>query len=108
MKENYSKLLVFLPASASYELPMFVVMFRPSFDQIFHELWKGRVWISFSPFPPSCDTDVSAVFSNEALLYSGARLELVPAGGDTTEVEEVVIVGIVLNVGNEKPGSCKE
>ena len=61
---------------------MFVVLFHLCFDQISHELCKGRVWISFIPFPSSCDTNVFPVSSNEALLYPGVRLELVPVGGD--------------------------
>ena len=61
---------------------MFVVLFHLCFDQISHELCKGRVWISFIPFPSSSKTNVSTVFSNELLLYPGVRLELVPVGGD--------------------------
>ena len=52
------------------------------FDQIFHKLCKGRVWISFLPAPPSCDTNVPTVFSNKLLLNPGVSLELVPVGGD--------------------------
>ena len=61
---------------------MFIVMFHLCFDQIFHELGKRRVWISFLPFPPSRDTDVPTVSFDEALLYPGVGLELVPVGGD--------------------------
>ena len=61
---------------------MFIVMFHLRFDQIFHELGKRRVWISFLPFPPSRDTDVPTVSFDEALLYPGVGLELVPVGGD--------------------------
>ena len=61
---------------------MFVVLFHLCFDQISHELCKGRVWISFIPFPSSCDTNVFPISSNEALLYPGVSLELVPVGGD--------------------------
>ena len=61
---------------------MFIVLSHLCFDQIFHELCKGRLWISFIPFPSSSKTNVSTVFSNELLLYPGVRLELVPEGGD--------------------------
>ena len=71
-----------VPASERYQLPMFIVLSHLCFDQISHELCKGRVWISFIPFPSSCKTNVSTVFSNELLLYPGVRLELVPVGGD--------------------------
>ena len=74
--------MYYVPASERYQLPMFVVFFRLCFDQIFHELCKGRLWISFTPAPPSCDTNVSTVFSNKLLLNPGVSLELVPVGGD--------------------------
>ena len=60
---------------------MFVVSLHLSFDQIFHELWKGRVRISFTPLPSCCHRDFSAVFPKEILLHPCARLELVPVGG---------------------------
>ena len=60
---------------------MFVVSLHLSLDQIFHELWKGRVRISFTPLSSGCKTDFSAVFPEEFLLHPGARLELVPVGG---------------------------
>ena len=65
-----------------YQLPMLIVMFHLCFDQIFHELFKGRVRISLVPFTSSRNTNVSSVCSYEALLYPGVRLELVPVGGD--------------------------
>ena len=61
---------------------MFIVLFHLSFDQIPQELFKGRVRISFIPFTPSCNTNVSAVFPNKVLLDPGVSLELVPVGGD--------------------------
>ena len=61
---------------------MFIILVHVSFDQISHELCKGRLWISFTPAPPSCDTNVSTVFFNELLLNPGVSLELVPVGGD--------------------------
>ena len=81
-KQKIKLKLFSLPASARYQLPMFVVLFHLCFDQISHELCKGRFWISFIPFPSSSKTNVSTVFSNELLLYPGVRLELVPEGGD--------------------------
>ena len=71
-----------LPASQRDELPMFIILPHLSFDQIFHELSKWRLWISCLPVPPSCDTNFPAVYSNELLLNPGASLELVPVGGD--------------------------
>ena len=71
-----------LPASKRDELPMFIILLHLSFDQISHELWKGRVRISFIPAPSSCETNVPTVFSNELLLNPGLSLELVPVGGD--------------------------
>ena len=113
---------------------MFIVLFHLCFDQISHELCKGRAWISFIPFPPSCHTNGSAVFSNEVLLYPGVSLELVPVGGDESgervagdhkgggvlelidvsqspsprpedamELEEVLIIACILDVGNKDP-----
>ena len=61
---------------------MFIIFLHISFDQISHELCKGRLWISFAPAPPSFNTNVSAVFFNELLLNPGVSLELVPEGGD--------------------------
>ena len=61
---------------------MSIVLLHLSFDQISHELCKGRIWISFLPAPPSCDTNVPTVLSNELLLNPGVSLELVPVGGD--------------------------
>ena len=61
---------------------MFIVLSHLCFDQISHELCKGRFWISFIPFPSSSKTNVPTVFSNELLLYPGVSLELVPVGGD--------------------------
>ena len=61
---------------------MFIILVHISFDQISHELCKGRVRISFTPAPPSCNTNVSSVFFNELLLNPGVSLEFVPVGGD--------------------------
>ena len=61
---------------------MFIIFLNLSFDQISQELCKGRLWISFLPFPPSCYSNVPTVFSNELLLNPGVSLELVPVGGD--------------------------
>ena len=61
---------------------MSIVLLHLSFDQISHELCKGRIWISFLPAPPSGDTNVPTVFSNKLLLNPGVSLELVPVGGD--------------------------
>ena len=61
---------------------MFIIFLNLSFDQISQELCKGRLWISFTPAPPSCDTNVSTVNFDEFLLNPGANLELVPVGGD--------------------------
>ena len=61
---------------------MFIIVFNFCFDKIFNELFKARIWISFSPLSPCCDTNVSLVVSNEFLLYPGVFLELVPVGGD--------------------------
>ena len=86
--KSYSELifliiLVFLiPASESYELPMIFVFPHLGFDQIFHKLCKWRVWISFIPFSPCCDTNLSAEFSNELLLNPSVSLKLVPVGWD--------------------------
>ena len=74
--------LYVLPASKRDKLPMFIILLHLSFDQISHELCKGRLWISFIPVPPSCDTNFPAVYSNELLLNPGVSLELVPVGGD--------------------------
>ena len=59
---------------------MSVHFFYLCFDQIFHELLKGRVLISFVPFPPSRNTYSRTVFSYKSLLYSGANLKLIPVG----------------------------
>ena len=75
-------IIFLLPASQRYQLPMFIVLSHLCFDQISHELCKGRFWISFIPFPSSSKTNVPTVFSNELLLYPGVSLELVPVGGD--------------------------
>ena len=57
-----------------------------SFDQVSHELSKGRLVISFvtifTQVPSSCNTNVSAVFRNKLILNPGVSLELVPVGGD--------------------------
>ena len=61
---------------------MFIILLHLSFDQISDELCKGRLWISFTPAPPSCNTNVPSVISYELLLNPGVNLELVPVGGD--------------------------
>ena len=43
---------------------------------------KGRIRISFFPFPSSRDRNVSTVSFDELLFYPGVNLELVPVGGD--------------------------
>ena len=62
---------------------MYIVFFHLSFDQIFHELFEGRVWISFLPFPPSPDTNVSVDgLDISTCVNLGVSLEQVPVGGN--------------------------
>ena len=62
-----------------YQLPMFIVLFHLCLDQIFHKLFKIRVWISFLPFPPSQDTNGSAVRFTDRIFFHG---ENVSVGGN--------------------------
>ena len=60
---------------------MCIVFFHPCFDQISHEFFKGKVWISFLPSPPSNDTNVSPeVFEYHWSFNPGVNLEQVPVG----------------------------
>ena len=71
------------PASGRYQVPMYIVFFHLCFDQIYHELFKGKVWISFLPFPPSHDTNVSPEeFEYHWSFNPGVNLEQVPVGGN--------------------------
>ena len=80
----YYRIFYILPASESYKLPMFIMLLHLSFDQVSHELSKGRLVISFvtifTQVPSSCNTNVSAVFRNKLILNPGVSLELVPVG----------------------------
>ena len=84
-KEEY---IFVQPASGRYQVPMYIVFFHLCFDQIYHELFKGKVRISFLPAPPSHDTNVSPeVFEYHWSFNPGVNLEQVPVGGNNPSTE---------------------
>ena len=62
---------------------MYIVYFHLCCDQIFHKLSEGGLWVSFTPFPSSCNTNAfSDGLENATGVNPGVNLELVPVGGD--------------------------
>ena len=65
-----------VPANARYQLPMYIVLFHICFYQIFHELFKGGLWISFLPFSPGCNTNGSSICCKFITLFRVVHLDV--------------------------------